>query len=107
MLKGVEETSIQTIGLIKDIKKLMQEYKEKIRDKLPKIYSQELLNNLFKHPYTKIDFVKEDVRVSRPTATSYLESLMMTGFLEKYKIGKSNFYLNRDLFNLFVNAYRK
>ncbi len=107
MLKGVEETSIQTIDLIKDIKKLMQEYKEKIRGEFPKIYSQELLNNLFKHPYTKIDFVMEDVRVSRPTATSYLESLVMAGFLEKYKIGKSNFYLNRDLFNLFVNAYRK
>lgn len=106
MLKGVEETSIQTIDLIKDIKKLMREYKGKIRDELPKIYSQELLNNLFKHPYTKIDFVMEDVRVSRPTATSYLESLVTTGFLEKYKIGKSNFYLNRDLFNLFVNAYQ-
>lgn len=106
MLKGVEETSIQTIGLIKDIKKLMQEYKEKIRNELPKIYSQELLNNLFKHPYTKIEFVIEDVRVSRPTATGYLESLVMNGFLEKYRIGKSNFYLNRNLFNLFVNAYQ-
>lgn len=48
-----------------------------------------------------------DVRVGRPTAISYLENLVTTGFYEKYKIGKSNFYLNRDLFNLFVNAYRK
>lgn len=85
---------------------MTQEYKDKIRGELPKIYSQELLNNLFKHPYTKIDFAMGDVGVSRPTATSYLESLVMTGFLEKYKIGKSNFYLNRDLFDLFVNAYR-
>lgn len=61
--KGVEETSIQSVELIKDIKKNMQGYKREIRDELPKNYSQKLLNNLFKHPYTRIDFVMEDVGV--------------------------------------------
>lgn len=104
ILKGVEETSIQTIELIKDIKKLMQEYKRKIRNELPKIYSQELLNNLFKHPYTKIDFVMEDVGIQRITASRYLDSLVSLNLLDKYKIGRSNYYLNTALYELFLNA---
>ena len=48
MLDAIEKTSIQTIQIIKGIKALMQQYKEKIRSELPKIYSQDLINNLFK-----------------------------------------------------------
>jgi len=50
---------------------------------LPKIYSLDLLNTLFKHPYTKIEFIIRDLGVSRPTATSYLESLVSLGLMEK------------------------
>lgn len=53
----------------------MMEYKKTIREQFPKIYSQVLLNNLFKHPYTKIDLVCDELGVSRPTATSYLNQL--------------------------------
>jgi len=104
MLKGVEETSIQTIELIKDIKKLMQEYKEKIRDELPKIYSQELLNNLFKHPYTKVEFVMEDVLIQRKTAAKYLDALVDIGLMHKEKVGKHNYYLNLGLIAILMNV---
>lgn len=57
ILEAIEQTSIQTTGIIRGIKKLMMDYKQKIRTNLPKIYSQDLINNLFKHPYTKIDFL--------------------------------------------------
>lgn len=100
MLKAVSETAKETIVLINDIKQLMLEYKHQIRNKLPKIYSQELINNLFKHPYTKIDFVMQDVGVSRITATKYLDLLTSEGFVHKSKVGVRNYYVNAKLFEL-------
>lgn len=105
MLKGLEDTSVETVSLILDIKKLMMEYKQKIRKELPKIYSQDLLNNLFRHPYTKIDFVCSELNVTRPTATSYLNQLVGNGLLSKMKLGRDNFYLNTRLFDLLINAF--
>ena len=102
MLAGVEQTASEGIRLIQEIKRLMQEYKHQIRSKLPKIYSQDLLNNLFCHPYTKIEFVQRDLEVSRVTATRYLELLTEAGFVEKHKMGRNNYYVNRPLFELFL-----
>ena len=99
MLEGVEQTAIQTIAIVQGIGKLMMDYKHRIRDGY-KFYSQDLLNNLFSHPYTKIDFVKNDLRVSRLTATKYLELLADGGLLEKRKLGRSNYYINTMLFDL-------
>lgn len=104
MLEGVEETAKQTIHIISQMRILMQEYKHRIRKELPKIYSQDLLNNLFKHPYTKIEFVMEDLDVSRLTATRYLNLLVDAGLLQKQKVGKSNFYINEPLYNLFKES---
>jgi Fic family protein len=101
MLKAVEETSKETIEIIQEIKILMQEYKQKIRSQY-KFYSQELLNNLFKHPYTKIEFLVNDLNVSRQTASKYLDELVNGGFLEVYKYGKNKYYLNRPLFEIFT-----
>jgi Fic family protein len=102
MLEGVVQTAQETIGLVKNIKALMQEYKNALREKLPKIYSQELLNNLFSHPYTKIEFVINDLHVSRLTATKYLEQLVSIGLIKKEKIGRANYYINQPLFALFA-----
>ncbi|MCK5814266.1 MAG: Fic family protein, partial [Cocleimonas sp.] len=71
---------------------------------LPKIYSQDLLNNIFRHPYTKIDFIINDLQVHRNTATKYLDSLVNLGLLSKHKLGKDNFYLNDALFTLLLNS---
>jgi Fic family protein len=104
MLRGVELTSQQTIELITGIKALMQSYKHKIREELPKIYSQDLLNNLFKHPYTKIEFVMDDLLIQRKTAAKYLDAVAEMGLLQKEKLGRSNYYLNVALIQLFVNT---
>ena len=101
MLEGVEQTAKETIGIIADIRELMQDYKHRIRKELPKIYSQDLLNNIFKHPYTKIEFVMEELQVSRITATRYLDILVEKGFMKKQKIWKTNFYINEPLYKLF------
>jgi len=103
MLAGIEETATQTIHIIHEIKALMLHHKNKFRTELPRIYSQDLLNNIFRHPYTKIDFVMKDLRVTRITATKYLNELTRIGLLDKRKIGRDYYYMNSDLFNLLVS----
>jgi Fic family protein len=100
MLTGIEQTAIESIDLIGSIKKLMQNNKQTLRNELPKLYSQDLLNNLFKYPYTKIEFIERDLSVSRSTAIRYLETLVKKGLLIKQKIGRDNFYMNEPLFTL-------
>ena len=102
MLEGVSQTAQQTIALIGQIRELMQHTKHRMRDECPKIYRQELLNNLFNHPYTKIEFVMADLGVSRITATKYLDELVSIGLLDKTKVGRSNFYINSPLMALFL-----
>ncbi len=102
MLEGVVQTAKATIELIKNIKHLMQSFKQTIQDQLPKIYRQELLNNLFNHPYTKIEFMVNDLDVSRLTATKYLEQLVEIGLLTKEKVGRSNYYINQSLLSLLM-----
>jgi len=99
LIKGIEETSRETIQLIISIRDLMREYKHLLRDNY-KFYSQELLNNLFKHPYTKIEFVMNDLKVSRITAANYLNKLSEDGLLKKERLGTGNYYINTPLFNL-------
>ncbi|MBI3260389.1 MAG: Fic family protein, partial [Ignavibacteriae bacterium] len=102
MLEGIKQTSLETIVLISDIRVLMDRYKNEMKEKLPKIYSKDLLDNLFKHPYTKIEYLENDLNKHYMTARSYLEQLCEHGFLEKHSIGRNNYYLNLPLFELFT-----
>jgi Fic family protein len=96
MLAAVERTAQQTIHTVTDIKAALLDYKHRIRAG-HKFYSQDLINNLFMHPYTKIEFVERDLKVSRLTATKYLEALAAGGFVQKVKVGRSNYYINLAL----------
>lgn len=100
MLDAIEQTSRQTVKLVRGIRDLMREFKVRLRNELPRIYSQDLLNNLFRHPYTKIEYVENDIQVHRNTARKYLDDLAEIKLLEKHKVGKENFYLNQPLFSL-------
>lgn len=103
MLRGVEETAEETIRLIKGIFQLMAEYKKILRPLFGRQYKHELLNNLFFHPYTKIEFIQQDMQVQRKTATKYLDMIVETGLLEKVKIKHTNYYMNVRLIDLFMN----
>lgn len=100
MLRAVEETSRETLERVSDIRKLMLETRRRLRTDFPKIYSQDLLNNLFRHPYTRIEIVERDLGVSRPTAAKYLDELDKGGIVRKMKLGRANFYINDPLFAL-------
>ena len=102
MLEGVIDTAQNTISLITQMKELMSDVRERMREQLPKIYHQDLVNNLFRHPYTKIEFVVKELGVTRITATKYLEQLVGHGFLQKQKIGRGNYYMNEPLCALLI-----
>ncbi len=102
ILKGVASTAKHTTGLIESIRDLLTEQKHLIRDK-HKFYSQDLMNNLFNHPYTKVTFLEADLHVSRATAARYLDALTDEGLLSKQRLGKENYYTNIALVDLLFN----
>lgn len=104
MIRGIEETAQETLSTVRGIGKQMMNTKHRMRAQLSKIYSQDLLNNLFRHPYTKIDFVMRDLGVSRPTASKLLQRLVSTGFVEERKLGRSKFFINTPLLRLLVGV---
>jgi Fic family protein len=99
MLEGVERTASAGIETVQAIKDVFLDYKHRIRERY-KFYSQDLINNLFSHPYTKIEFIQQDLGVSRLTATRYLDLLAEGGFVRKKKVGRTNYYINRPLFEI-------
>jgi Fic family protein len=103
MLEAVEQTSGQTIQTIHAIKDALFDYKHRIRADY-KFYSQDLINNLFMHPYTKIEFIERDLGVSRLTASKYLDALAAGGFVQKHKIGRSNYYINVALNRILLGS---
>ena len=99
MLDGVEQTSLGTIELINNIHILIGETKEKIKTELPKIYSKDLVEILFMHPYTKIDFLVDGLGIYRDTAGRYLKKLEALGIIKGIKIKNSKYYINIELFD--------
>lgn len=104
MLEAVELTAGRTLQTVQAIKSALLDYKHRIREQ-HKFYSQDLINNLFSHPYTKIDFLQRDLNVSRMTATRYLDALVESGFLHKQKLGRGNYYINQALNNILLNQH--
>ena len=100
LLKGIEVTSKETINLIEKIQNEMKSYSDEFKNKLPKIYSEKLLNSLFYEVYTKIAYIQNTCDVTRITATSYLNQLEEVGLLESEKIGREKIYKNKRLIKI-------
>ena len=104
ILEAVEQTSLETIELINSISDLMIKIQDKISQELPKIYSKDLVEILFMHPYTKIDFLVDRLNITRKTASKYLNELENIGILENIQIKNSKFFINIELFNLLLKG---
>jgi Fic family protein len=100
MLDTVAESARDGIVKVAQIRTALLEVKHRVRDEFPKFYSQDLINNLFTHPYTKVRFLVEDLGVTRVTAAKYLEALTATGLLEKLKVGRATYYINVRLYDI-------
>ena len=82
----IEKTSKYTLILIDNIIEAMENTKKTLKDKLPKIYSKELLELLFFQFYIKNEYIRTKLNISRQTATSYLKQLEEVGILSSEKI---------------------
>jgi len=102
MLGAVAQTSEQTVTTIGKIRHEMRQFKRSIRGdvKLRRIYSQDLINHLFEHPYTKIDLLADNLGIERRTATKYLNLLHESGLLRKHRLGRSFYYVNDPLWQI-------
>ncbi len=104
MLDAIENTANKSSAVIENIEKIMNNTSEIIQEKLPKIYSKDLLETLFLHPYTKIDFLADKLKLHRQTASKYLKELVKIGILKVLKLGRSRYYVNTELFNYLKKA---
>jgi Fic family protein len=100
MLKGIEQTAQSTIEQIKKINLLFNETQSLVQDKLPRIYSKDLIEQLFIHPYCKIEFLVENLKLNRKTAGSYLKNLEDLEILAAETKGKEVIYVNTKLYKL-------
>jgi Fic family protein len=104
MIRAIADTAVDTLALVEGIRSLMAAYKQRIRDEHEKIYSQDLLNTLFRNPYTTIELVQRELGRTRQTTAKYLDELCEAGLLSKHRTGKSNYYVNDRLVQLFLDA---
>lgn len=104
ILDAVEKTANITVDKILAIRDSMMQYKHHIRDNYS-FYSQDLINHLFKYPYTKISFLEHDINISRITATKYLKKLSADekNILQLTKRGRDIYFINTALYKILVN----
>lgn len=104
ILIGIEETSEETLLMVKNIHIELSQYVDDLKNKLPKIYSKELVELLFFEFYTKIIYIQEGLGVSRKTAVTYLNDLEKNGFLISKRVGKERIFLNQRLLKVVKQA---
>ncbi|MCY3724449.1 MAG: hypothetical protein OXG97_19715 [Candidatus Poribacteria bacterium] len=99
-LEAVEQTSQDTADKIDAINRLINNVITTARDKTKAVEREGFVDLLFKWPYCKIGIVEQELACSRITATRYLNQMVTLGVLERVKIGREYYYINRDLMEL-------
>lgn len=94
ILEAVKETSIWTLGMIEAIRRLIEETREHVRSHLPKIYSAELVDQLFERPYCRIGNLVDAGVAKRETASKYLKEIARIGVLEEQPHGREKIFVN-------------
>ena len=94
ILDGVEETCTWTTDKIKSIRELMEHTGQFVQKRLPKIYTWELVELLFKQPYCRIGNLVDNGIAKRQTASVYLKQLCDLGILKEIKSGRENIFVH-------------
>jgi len=100
MLDAIQATSVDTIARVREIRDELDRTIDEIRTALPRIYTKELVETLFVHPYSKIEFLVNALGVERKAASRYLRSLEELGLLASKKIGREKIYVNVRLMTI-------
>lgn len=103
VLKGVSEMASFSLKQLREINELVERTTSEISQKLPKIYSKELVDVIFSEFYTRISNVEKYLGVTRKTASNYLVQLTELGFLEVETRGREKIYINRRLIDIVKN----
>ena len=96
----IEETSTKGIERLNKIVDTMTKTADEIKVKLPKIYSKDLVEILFRLPYTKRQHLIDENIGNPKTVGNYLMMLEENGFLKSIKVGKEKLYLNQRLLKI-------
>lgn len=104
MLKGVEQTARSTTEMVLNIRNLLDDTIGRVRRDLPKIYTKELVELLFQHPYCKIAFVVDAGIAKRQTAAAYLQAVEDAGVLTSETIGRERIFINPALLELLTSG---
>lgn len=97
MLKAVEVTAQETFDQVLRIRELMEQVRQRVSTEAPGIYSKDLIEVIFRHPYTKIQFLVDAGLAKRQTASTYLQTLAGMGVLRASKHGREMYYINDGL----------
>jgi Fic family protein len=100
MLDMIEKTSIKGLERLNKITQAMDKTAEGIKNKLPRIYSKDLIEILFRLPYTKRQHLVDENIGNPKTVGNYLIALEENGFLKSVKAGKEKLYLNPQLLEI-------
>lgn len=100
MLDMIEETSTKGLERLKKITTAMDKTANEIKTKLPKVYSKDLVEILFRLPYTKRQHLIDENIGNPKTVGNYLQALEENGFLKSVKVGKEKLYLNQQLLTI-------
>ena len=100
ILDMIEQTSIKGRKQIAEIEKKMNIMGTLMQAMLPKIYSKDLLEILFRLPYTKRAFLERAGLGNLKTVGNYLKELEKAGFLRSEQVGKEKLYLNDELMKI-------
>lgn len=100
ILDMVETTAIKGLDRLESIIQLMESTGQEIKERLPKVYSKDLVEVIFKLPYTKRQNLI-DIGLGTPkTVGNYLMALEQEGFLKSVRVGKEKLYLNQKLMRI-------
>ena len=100
MLDAVQQTSVRTQKQITDILALMESVRELVQKQAPSVYSKDLIEQVFRQPYSKIQFLERAGMGTRQTCAKYLRELEALGVLKGQKIGREVYFINQGLFDL-------
>ncbi len=106
-IKGVEETAVWTTAKIAAIRALSEHTTEYVRTRLPKVYSHELVDLIFKLPYCRIGNLTEAGIAKRQTASQYLKQLAEIGVLNEVAVSKEKLFIHPRLMQLLTRDSNK
>jgi Fic family protein len=100
LTKAILEKAQYSCNLIDQILELKTYFGTEISNKLPAIYTVDLVEFLFQNPFYTISSTCQSLGVTRNTATKYLKLLVEVGLIEIKESRKNKLYFNPTFLKL-------